>query len=276
MNHKALRMQRLFDPLSKRALFLPIDHGTTLGPLSGLTDIPNLVKQMNESGYQTVIAHKGIIQMLAENPEVYGMDYMLHLSASTTMGPDSSFKQQVTSVEHALRLGVSGISVHTNLGVLHEPEMIKELGEICDQAYNWGLPLLVMMNVVKDGNTTNIHSHGKKIAHAIRLAGELGADMVKVECPTNLDMLPEVINAFPIPVLIAGGIKTDSKLKWFQSLESCLEAGAKGLCIGRNVFEDENPLAMGQALNALVHDRQSATEAYGLYTDSRQALPLLK
>lgn len=273
MTHKSLRLQRLFDPSSNRALFLPIDHGTTMGPLTGLTDVSRITKQVKESGYQAVIAHKGIIRLLSERQDIYGMEYILHLSASTNMGPDSSFKQQVTSVEHALRLGVAGISVHTNLGVVHEPAMLKELGEVCDQAYNWGLPVLVMMNVVKDENPESLSSHGKKIAHAVRVAGELGADIVKVECPDNLDMLPEVIDSFKIPILVAGGSKTTSRSDWFHTLHLCLQAGAKGFCIGRNVFEDENPLAMGQALNALVHEKQTGNEAYNLYME-KQALPL--
>lgn len=274
MNCKTLRIHRLFHPSSKRSLLLPIDHGTTMGPLTGLLNIPDLIRQAKDSGYQAVIAHKGIIHWaMSENQDLSGMDYILHLSASTSMGPDSAFKQQVTSVEHALRLGVTGISVHTNLGVLHEPEMLKELGELCDQAYHWGLPLLVMMNVTKAERTTNLLDHGKRIAHAVRVAGELGADMVKVECPDHLEVLPEIMSAFKIPVLIAGGIKSNSKLDWLQSLDDCLEAGAKGLCIGRNVFEDENPLAMGLALNALVHERQSGSEAYEIYR-GHQVLPI--
>ncbi|MEC3885154.1 deoxyribose-phosphate aldolase [Halobacillus sp. HZG1] len=268
MNYKPLRMHRLFPHESQKSLFLPIDHGTTLGPLKGLVNVPKLVSDVQTNHYQAVIAHKGVIQSLMRYPELRKMEYILHLSASTSMGSDASFKQQVTSVEHALRLGVSGISLHTNLGVMHEHRMLREFGEICDTAYKWGLPVLVMMNVAKEENTLSDSSHGRKIAHAVRIAGEMGADMVKVECPDNLESLPDIINSFDIPIFIAGGIETKSKVSWFESLEMCLNAGARGLCIGRNVFEDENPFAMSLALKSLVHDQKSASQAYELYTNT--------
>ncbi|MBB4824761.1 DhnA family fructose-bisphosphate aldolase class Ia [Sporosarcina luteola] len=263
--NKALRMNRLFHPISRNAIFFPVDHGTTLGPFGKLTDIPALVCMAEENQFQSIVAHKGTIQWAIDNgEETRSMNYLLHLSASTQFILNGEFKQLVSTIEHGLRIGVAGISVHVNLGVREEPAMLKDFGLICDEAYKWGLPVLAMMNVF--GERTE--DPGKNfIAHAVRVAGELGADIVKVKYAGTKEQMKEAIEAFPIPVLLSGGEKSSDLMGMFNQIYDSLYAGARGISIGRNIFEDKYPVAMSKALSSLVHDFVTPQKAMDIYLD---------
>jgi DhnA family fructose-bisphosphate aldolase class Ia len=266
MNNKTLRLQKLFHPVSGRAIMLPFDHGVTQGPIDGLRHVPDLISLATRSKLQAVIAHKGTIRWaLQQGRKALGTEYILHLSASTSMSSDPSNKQIVTGLQHALQIGVTGISLHVNLGVPEEPAMLRDLGMICDEAYNWGMPVLAMVNVHESLISNNGISDSRIIAHAVRVAGELGADIVKVYYPGRLDHASDVVSAFDIPVLLAGGNKIKDKLEWFKSIHNYMTAGGKGICAGRNVFTDEHPDAMCFALTGLVHENKTPQEAYEAY-----------
>lgn len=273
MVNKMLRNHRLIHPVTGRSVLLPLDHGTTMGPLNGIRNIPEIVAMAVRSRVQGVIAHKGAIAWAVKGGgEALRTEYILHLSASTNMGPDESRKEIVAGVRHALQLGVTGISVHVNLGVAGEPAMLRDLGRISDEAYTWGLPVLAMMNVHKELEVSRSAAIGKRVAHAVRIAGELGADMVKVEYPGSFETFVDAAGSFSIPVLLAGGEKSSNKLEWFTSIHQALLAGCKGICIGRNIFADERPDVMCQALVGMVHEGMTPEEAYHQYNEDRFAL----
>ena len=263
--NKTIRMNRLFHPISRNAIFFPVDHGTTLGPSGKLTDIPELAKMAEENNFQSIVAHKGTIHWAIENgEEIRNMNFLLHLSASTNFIFNGEFKQLVSTIEHGLRIGVTGISVHVNLGVQEEPTMLKDLGIICDEAYKWGLPVLAMMNVFGE---EALNPSKNSIAHAVRVAGELGSDIVKVKYAGTKDRMQEAVEAFPIPVLISGGAKSNDLMQLFNEIYDSLYVGARGVSIGRNIFEDKNPVAMSKALSSLVHDFVNPQKAMDIYLD---------
>ncbi|MFC9778701.1 class I fructose-bisphosphate aldolase [Paenibacillus chitinolyticus] len=272
---KLLRLSKIFHPKSGRAFMLPVDHGTTYGPLNGISSMPALLRMANRFRLQAIIAHKGAIRRALESSESpWGTEFILHLSASTQMSPDMSNKQIVSTVRHGLQIGAIGLSVHINLGVPREHEMLRDLGLICDEAYAWGLPVLAMMNVPEE-DLSGGAAVTNKIAHAVRVAGELGADLVKVQTPVTPQRAAEAVAAFNIPVLMAGGSSVGDKLTFFRGIREMLDAGGKGLCIGRNLFEDSRPDDMCRALGDLVHKDCSAEEAYETYLAASSQTPLI-
>ncbi|WP_445491058.1 2-amino-3,7-dideoxy-D-threo-hept-6-ulosonate synthase [Niallia sp. 03133] len=276
MSHKSLRLHRLFHPKSKRTILFPLDHGTTIGATRELSHTPELISMASRQNFQGIVAHKGTINWAIESgADTCTIDYLLHLSASTNLSMDVNKKQLVSSVQHGLRIGITGISVHVNLGISHEDMMLKDLGMVCEEAYQWGLPVLAMMNVF-ESNNGNEKSLTKKIAHGVRVAGELGADLVKVQYSGSYDSMVEVVNAFHIPVLVAGGNKNADKYDTFNAVYNSLLAGGKGISIGRNIFEDTNPEAMCSALAGIVHDNLTPEQAFEVYESMgiKESIPI--
>lgn len=247
MTGKQLRLSRLFR--SGKSLILPLDHGITIGPVAGLENISDLVKSLNGS-IDAVVVHKGIAAQAAEGIGTDGCQLIVHLSASTILSPDPTQKELVTSVEHAVRIGASAISVHVNLGGVTESKMLRDLGDTAEQCEKCGLPLMAMM-YVRDNSRFNEYDP-EKIAHAARVAEELGADIVKVNYTGSIETFAMVVDSVKIPIVIAGGPKMSSDAELLAMVGDAIKAGAAGAAIGRNLFQHAQPKVLAAALRKVL------------------------
>jgi len=251
---KEIRLKRLFKH-SDRLFIAPMDHGVTIGPVQGLTDVPALVKLIRAGKADAVVVHKGLVGQITDYLGSDGCELIVHLSASTSLAPDPNRKELVSSVEHAIRLGATAVSVHVNLGSANEAGMLKDLGMVAEQCELWGMPLLAMM-YVRDGSKESEYDPGK-IKHAARLAEEVGADIVKVNYTGSVETFAEVVGAVKIPVVIAGGPKMSSLKDLLVMIEESVEAGARGVAIGRNLFQDPNPTHLARIIRQILDNKSN-------------------
>ncbi len=70
---------------------------------------------------------------------------------------------------------------------------------------------------------------------------ELGADVVKVPYTGDKDSFAAVCEGCAAPVVIAGGPKTKTTREFLTMIRNSLDAGGKGLSVGRNIFQDRDP-----------------------------------
>ena len=68
-----------------------------------------------------------------------------------------------------------------------------------------------------------------------------------------------------MPVVIAGGPKTDTELETFEFVYDGMQKGAIGVNLGRNIWQTENPVAAIRALRAIIHDNYTPKEAQDLF-----------
>lgn len=237
MYGKETRLRRLFRH-SERLLIVPMDHGVSIGAVDGLKNVKATVQAVFDGQADAVVVHKGLARYLHELVGPGCGEVIVHLSASTSLSPTPNRKELVSSVQHALRLGASAVSVHVNLGDRHEPDMLRDLGAVAEQCEVWGMPLLAMMYV--RGGDPGSEFDPEKIAHAARVAEELGADLVKVNYTGSPETFREVIGSVHIPVLIAGGPKMGSRDELLEMIQGALQVGARGVAIGRNVFQADD------------------------------------
>lgn len=258
---KDIRLERIMNRQTGRAILVPMDHGVSTGPIPGLIEMRTAVDAVANGGANAVIMHKG---MVGGGHRKYGHDVglILHLSASTDLAVLPNAKTLVCSVEEAIKLGADGVSIHVNIGDEQERFMLSDLGEISRAANEWGIPLLAMVYArgpkVKDGYAVDVVKHGA------RVGAELGADLVKVPYTGSVDTFRHVIAGCHIPVLIAGGPKMESDRDILEMTSGAVQAGGAGVSIGRNVFQAEDPAAMVQAMSAIVHENKSVDEALAL------------
>ena len=74
----------------------------------------------------------------------------------------------------------------------------------------------------------------------------------------------EILLIFLVVLLLFGG----KKLPEDEALEFAYQAiqqGAAGVDMGRNVFQSDHPIAMIQAVRAVVHDKLTPKDAFDLY-----------
>jgi len=255
---RTLRLKRLVNPEDGRIVVLPLDHGVSCGPIPGLRQMDQAVRTGVAGGADAMVLHKGMFRYLDGLPHrLPGL--FLHLSASTQLGPDFHHKVLVGTVEEALRRGADGVSVHINLGAREEREMLLDLGRVGTACAEWQLPLLVMI-YVRGAYAPNPMTDAA-LAHAARVAAELGADLIKMPAPRDPDNLARITAGSPVPVLVAGGGKAGDSGEFLLRIEQALSAGAGGVAIGRNVFQHERPVVFLKLIAALVHGHLSAVEA---------------
>ena len=254
MMGKQLRLSRILR--KGMMLCVPMDHGVTNGPIKGLVDINEIVRKVEIGGASAIILHKGMIKGLNFTPNI---GLVMHATASTALGPSPNFKVQSASVEEAIRIGADAVSVHINIGAKEEPDMLYTLGYMADAADEWGLPLLAMM--YPRGENIKDPSNPQTLAHVVRIGAELGADVVKTPYTGDPDTFREVVRASPVPVVIAGGPKVSTDRELLEMAKGAIEAGAKGVTFGRNVFQHENPSLILKALGKIVYERKDVDEA---------------
>jgi fructose-bisphosphate aldolase/2-amino-3,7-dideoxy-D-threo-hept-6-ulosonate synthase len=251
---KKRRLKRIFRD-DQRTVIVPMDHGVTVGPIKGLVNMQAIIDKLLKGGVDAVVVHRGV----AKNVDTGQAGLIVHLSASTKLGPDPNYKVQVCSVDEAVRIGADAVSVHINVGAEHEDKMLVKLGGVADDCDRYGMPLLAMM-YPRGPKIQNQHAVDM-VAHAARLGAELGADIVKTNYTGSIETFKEVVRGCHVPVIIAGGPKVETVREVLQMVHDSIKAGGAGLSIGRNVFQHENPTLMVKALSAIVHQGASVDKS---------------
>ncbi len=255
---KKIRLERIIDRNSGKTVIVPMDHGVTVGPIDGLTDMRSAVSKVVEGGVNAILMHKGIVRA-GHRGSGRDVGLIIHLSGGTSLSPDPNAKELVCSVEESLKLGADAVSVHINLGAETDKEMLGQLGFVSERCLDWQMPLVAMMYTRGAGIEDEFDVYNVK--HAARVGAELGADIVKVPYTGSIESFSEVVQGCPVPVVIAGGPKMDSDEDIFKMVEGALKAGAIGVSIGRNAFQHKNPKKMVAALCKMVHENAPVEEA---------------
>ena len=247
MYGKTIRLKRIF-PEEKRRLFsVPLDHSVSLGPIDGLEDVPALVDELQTAGLDMVIVTKGAVGSLVRvlrPPTLLG----IHVSASTTLAPNSNLKVLVGTAEEAAALGADLLSIQVNFGVPEESEMLRYLGIASDQCRAIGLPLMCMTYVRKPGGGT-----ADEIRHACRAAADTGADIVKTGYPGSLEEFRRLVRTTPVPLLLGAGPRLDQDSEFLRIVRETIEARAAGVCIGRNLFQRHPVGPLARQIASLLH-----------------------
>jgi putative autoinducer-2 (AI-2) aldolase len=68
----------------------------------------------------------------------------------------------------------------------------------------------------------------------------------------------------PVPIVMAGGTKIP-ELDALTMAYNAVQQGASGVDMGRNIFQAESPIAMLQAVRAVVHDNETPQKALDLF-----------
>jgi len=254
---KLIRLERIIDRNSGRTVIVPMDHGVTQGPIRGLESTKDTINEVVEGGANAIIIHKGIVDK-GHRGSGKDVGLIVHLSGSTSLGPDPNAKMPVCTAEEAIRLGCDAVSVHVNVGADTEPMMLSHLAEVAKQCSYWGIPLVAMMYA--RGQKVDDEYDVKFVKHAARVGAELGADVVKCNYTGDPASFHQVTGGCPVPVVIAGGPKTDTDEQVLRMVAGALEAGAAGVSIGRNAFQHDSPRLIVHAIGMIVHGGRTVEE----------------
>jgi putative autoinducer-2 (AI-2) aldolase len=79
----------------------------------------------------------------------------------------------------------------------------------------------------------------------------------------------KVVKGCPVPVVMAGGPQTKTELEVFKFVHDGMQKGAIGVNLGRNIWQNDYPVAMIKAIRAVVHDNATPEQAQEIYDTAK-------
>jgi putative autoinducer-2 (AI-2) aldolase len=248
------RLARIFDPTSGRTAMLAIDHGYFQGPTTGLERVDlNILPLVPYA--DTLMLTRGILRSIV--PASTSKSIVLRVSGGTSILKELSNEQLAVDIEDAVRLNVCAMAVQVFIGGQYERESIINMTKTVDAGMRYGIPTLAVTAVGKE-----LVRDARYFRLATRICAELGAHYVKTYYVE--DGFDTVCAACPVPIVIAGGKKL-SELDALTMAYKAVQEGAAGVDMGRNIFQADDPVAMIQAVRAVVHDNEKPAKAMDLY-----------
>ncbi|MEC7041880.1 MAG: fructose-bisphosphate aldolase [Candidatus Thermoplasmatota archaeon] len=242
-----------------RGVWIPMDHGLSGYPETGLDRMDSVIDFAIKGRADAIVLQKGVLTHQYQRTS--WNKFVCHLSASTVHGgPNSQSKVTVGDVEEVISRGAVAVSTQVNLGDDAEPEMLYDMGRITSDSWNHGVPTLGMVYPRGPNLILDPEDETKGIAHAARVAFELGCDVVKVPWTGSVESFRKVTSGVPIPILIAGGTSS-SFSDTLEIVSQSIIAGGSGVCMGRQIFGSENPLNRLLALRSIIHGDLGLNEA---------------
>ncbi len=252
------RLSRVFNPKSGRTVMLAFDHGYIMGPTSGLERMDLTIVPLIEHA-DCLMCTRGALRAIV--PPASNKPVALRYSAGTTVLTDLN-DECLLDIEDALRVNASALAVMVAVGSKFEAVTIKNLVRTADLGHRYGVPTLGVTAVGKE-----LTRDARYLSLACRVCAENGATFVKTYfCEPDFE---KVTATCPVPIVIAGGKKLPEE-QALQFASQAIQQGAAGVDMGRNVFQADHPVAMLQAVRAVVHDNRTAKEAFDLYQDLRR------
>jgi putative autoinducer-2 (AI-2) aldolase len=248
------RLSRIFNPDSGRTVMLAIDHGYFQGPTTGLERIDLTILPLVPYA-DTLMLTRGILRSII--PPSVSKSIVLRVSGGTSILKELSNEDIAVDIEDALRLNVCAMAVQVFIGGEHERESIINMTRMVDLGTRYGIPTLAVTAVGKD-----MVRDARYFRLATRICAELGAHYIKTYYVE--DGFDTVCAACPVPIVMAGGKKIP-ELEALTMAYKAVQEGASGVDMGRNIFQSEAPMAMIQAVRAVVHRNESPAKAFDLY-----------
>ncbi len=256
------RLSRIFSPVSGNTVMLAFDHGYIMGPTSGLERldiaIPPLLPYID-----VLMATKGALRTSINPITNKGICLRANHDTSVLFDDMSVGSGLATDMEDALRLNVDCLAMQCFVGAKGESSSLQNLCKAINMGEKYGVPVMAVTAVGKEMERTNQY-----FQLATRILAELGAHTIKTYYCEDFE---KVIAACPVPIVVAGGKKTSEAVALEMAYKS-MASGARGMDMGRNIFQSECPEAMGAAISKVVHEKYTGKLAYEFYLDMKNTL----
>ncbi len=258
---KTIRLKRLFSHPTGRFCSVAVDHllgyGQDMPP--GLLHIRPSLAAIMAAQPDAVTMHKGIAASLWPR---YAGQVPLIIQGSGVKSDDTA-REIFATPEDAVRLGADAYAVAAFIRGATEGEVLRAVADAVRDAARFDMPVICHIYPRKwdAAGNVSISYAPEDIAWAARCAVELGADVVKTPYCGDIASHRQIAEDCPVPLVAAGGPKTNTLRDALQAMWEVVEAGALGATIGRNVWGFPNITANVQAFKAVIHDRLSPDEA---------------
>jgi putative autoinducer-2 (AI-2) aldolase len=241
--------------------YMAMDHGYIMGPTHGL-EKPGKTLEPVAKYVDAIFATRGVLRAAIDPATEVAK--ILRVSGGATMaGASLANEDLVISVDDIIRLNVESVGLSVFIGTEYEHQTLMALTRLVNECEAYGIPVMAVTAV---GREMDQKKEVRYLSLACRICAEMGARVVKTY---YCDGFEKIVSGCPVPVVIAGGPKTDNILEVFQFVYDGLQKGAIGVNLGRNIWQDECPAGVARALQAVIHEKATPKQANDLYLEMK-------
>ena len=250
-------LSNIFNPKSGNSVMFAFDHGYFMGSTAGLERLDLLLPKL--APYVDVfMGTRGAIRTCVPPQITKGIALRVS-SGSSMLNDDLSHAVVAVDIEDAIRMNADCMAVQTFIGADGQLSSIDNLSKVINAGMRYSIPTLGVVAVGKDMARTD-----RFFKLATRIVAEMGVQLVKTY---NCDNFEEIVAACPVPIVVAGGKKLPEP-EALNLAYTVISKGARGVDMGRNIFQSEHPVEMAQAVAKIVHEGFTDKEAYEFYLDA--------
>lgn len=273
---KKVRLNRLMK--NGRCLDVAIDHGVCNEPsfMVGLEDIQSVVNTLVDACPDAIQMNYGQADLLQTLPGENRPALVMRVDMGNPYNKErhrsmwAVMQNETDPILPALRMDAACVVV--NLFMLpDEPDLfrqcVKNISKLGNDCEKYGMPLMIEPLVMQPNSERGgylVDGDTEKVTTLVRLAREMGADIIKADPTDDPDDFHHVVQAARCPVLVRGGGKADLRTV-FDNSAALMAQGAHGMVYGRNIYQHDNPKAVVAALMAMIHDQADGAKAWDIY-----------
>lgn len=256
---RLIRMNRLFSDPSGRLCSIAVDHfiGYGQGLPSGLRHIQPTLAAIVAALPDAVTMHKGVA---AACWAPYAGRVPLIIQASLIRIDDTAL-EHIATPEEAIRLGADALAIAGYVRGKTEAAHLRAIADFVREAGHFELPVICHIYPRHLDGIPRVSFEPEDIAWAVRCAFEVGADVVKVPYCGDIQAYAQIVADCGVPVVAAGGPKSDSLAAALAMMHEIVQSGARGATIGRNVWGFDHITESVLAFKGVIHGGLMPEEA---------------
>jgi putative autoinducer-2 (AI-2) aldolase len=258
------RLAQMFNPDSGRTVMLAVDHGYFQGVPRGLENIRKTVDPLLPycDALSPTIGGLRTLDPWSRVPII------LRATGGNSLERREELDDEIVtvSIDEVLKTNAIGFTASVYVGLPRQRQTMDNLVSLVNEASNYDLVAVGITAVGDKLKELFKREKGKQLQYirdASRILAENGAHLIKTY---YCDGFEEVVESCLAPIVIAGGTLRPTK-EALEFTSDAIQAGAVGVDMGRNIFQNENPVAMIQAVRAIVHEAYTPEKAHDLYQE---------
>lgn len=260
----------LLDAASGNALVTALDHGLSLGAAEGFRDPEATLRSVLDGDPDAVLVGPHFARHYGDLIADAGVDVVVTadiVSDSTRPGFDDGQDVWTPGFDPELLLDLDPLGVKTVLVFGRDDRRmflrnLSYVAEMAETLRGTDVPLVVEPVMWGGRVPAELETDPRYVANAARMAWEYGADVLKLPYTGDVETFAPIVEHSPVPVMILGGPKSGTTAAMLADVAEAVEAGARGVMIGRSIWKTEDPTSVIAALDGIVHEGRSVADVW--------------
>jgi class I fructose-bisphosphate aldolase len=239
--------------IKEKVMLLAYDQGFEHGPVdfNEKSVDPNYIIKIAQNGNFTgIVLHEGLAARYYTKE--CNVPLIVKLNGKTSFQGEDPLSLQLCTVKKAAEMGAIGVGYTIYVGSQFEEQMMVEFSRIEDEAHERGMIVIAWM-YPRGRKVAGRENDRDVVAYGARLALEMNADFVKIPYTGDAESFSWAVRAAGKTGVLAQGGKKVDWVNLEEEISGAMQAGAKGIAIGRNVWQDENPNEVSKKLAEIVY-----------------------